>query len=355
MSSQKQFQEAFETGYSYAKKIASRFSRTPEQREDLLQEFSLHVLSNEDKYKDIIKHKITVYRVLGDLYRKEKRQARNSFNSIDQYEYIPELDDPKPVPEYDHISYDGISQREKETEYLESMLYKIFNPKQIPYDKQVKILKEYNNPNVSVDDFCKQKKINRSTLMKLVKDGPKDYSSSRLTYTYEQQVDMLKEYSRFKESRPWDKYPELNFCKKNGIPRSSFQNILNRGARKAISQQKYTFEEQEKILQEYHDRNRPLSTRAFCEKHGISTGTLHRLKTYGPVKHKEPISISIFKMRHIENKSIDEIAKKHGISKHSVSQQISKTKKALDKVIAADDYYAKQEHIPAEPVRAYSI
>lgn len=99
-------------------------------------------------------------------------------------------------------------------------------------------------------------------------------------------------------------------------------------------------------------KNYPLrkgSMRDFCKQNEISTATLHRLLKQGPKKIKTPLAILYFMMHHFDGKSIEEIANLHQVTKHSVSQNIHKAKKAIL------DYFEEQDlmNTNLEPVYDY--
>ena len=92
-----------------------------------------------------------------------------------------------------------------------------------------------------------------------------------------------------------------------------------------------TYAQQKQILKDYKESK--VSQRKFCKQSGISTATLHKLLTKGPKKVQEPLTIQWFKLFHIHGLTTSDIAKRYGVTNHTVSQQIHYAKTKINQYL----------------------
>ena len=168
----KTFDDLFKQAYSYASKVVFSLKADGIDCEDLLQNFSLTVLANKDKYAQVINSKRGVYLTLEGLRNNELRKlsVRNregNAHRIDSSLLASAINSP-----------DDINLLDKSRDYIESILYQIFKPNGRKnsvhsYSEQVDLVKEYKSSNLSTRAYCKTKGISTGTLHRLLKFGPK--------------------------------------------------------------------------------------------------------------------------------------------------------------------------------------
>lgn len=235
----KNFESDFTKALDYAKKVVFRFTSDPVEMDDLLQDFSLEVLSRKDKYADIIKYKITAYKILQCKFHNSKRKKKADAFS-DQY-YAVDL----------------------------------FN---------------FENDYHADDDHYK----NYSRRLSSSLTSPSNVD--QINENHEEQIESI-----------------LHLL------------VSPNGRKNSV----HSYKKQNQLIQDYNKSN--LTTRQFCEKRNISTATLHNLLKNGPKKVSVPKKIEQFKMYALQGISRTDIANHFNVSRHSVSQNVSKMKKLIVK------------------------
>ena len=158
-----QFEADFEQSLAYAKKVVRSITKDPVEQDDLVQEFSLEVLSRPEKYADIIEYKSTVYNVLKSKYSNDRRKLKAQAS-----EFLPEIE-----------AAPSASAIDQERERIESILYSSIQQNGRKgsvhsFKEQQAIIKEYKQKQnrTTTRAFCKEKGISTGTLHRLLKNGP---------------------------------------------------------------------------------------------------------------------------------------------------------------------------------------
>lgn len=158
-----QFEADFEQSLRYARQVVKAITKDPVEQQDLVQEFSLEVLSRPEKYADIIEYKSTVFNVLKSKYSNDKRKLKAQAN-----EFLPEIEAAPSASAMDH-----------ERERIESILYNSIQHSGRKgsvhsFKEQQSILNDYKRrqSKTTTRKFCDEKGISTATLHRLLKKGP---------------------------------------------------------------------------------------------------------------------------------------------------------------------------------------
>ena len=244
------FEQDFSKALQYANRVVFSFTNDPVEAQDLVQEFSVEVLSRKEKYAEILKHKATVYNIL-------KSKFFNAQRKIKEYAFS-----------------DHFPNHSDESNYGEALT---------------------RNNQSSIDDLS------------VCSSSDPDYG---------QQAEYLE---------------------------SILLRLIQPNGRKGAV---HSYKAQQELIGKFNQSNK--TTRAFCKEHGISTATLHKLLKNGPKKVPVPKSIEQFKMYKLQGKSLEDVAKHFGVSKGSVSQNVSHLKKLITRYFEENDFYGSQ-HYEKEP------
>ena len=166
------FDKLFQQAYSYASRIVFSLQADGIDCEDLLQNFSLTVLSNKEKYSTVINSKRGVYLTLEGLRNNELRKLsvrkrEGNAHRVDSSLLASAVSSPG-----------DINLSDKSRDYIESILYQMFKPNGRKnsvhsYSDQVSLIKEFKSSNLTTRAYCKINGISTGTLHRLLKFGPK--------------------------------------------------------------------------------------------------------------------------------------------------------------------------------------
>ncbi|MEM6734675.1 MAG: sigma factor-like helix-turn-helix DNA-binding protein [Bacteroidota bacterium] len=334
MNNQEKFQKDFAEALQYVHEVINQFARSRSEEEDLIQEFSLMIFSQPEKYAQQLDDNRNVYMILRSISKsKYKMNSRDVSINEQILQFEPDYnDETDPDTEADIEQYD-VSEKQRKLDQIESILYKMIKTNQISYERQVQILNAYQRP-ISITEFAREKGVSLFSMKQFVKET-KEY---RLGYSYNYQKELLNKYKRqLSNKRPLT----VNaFSIKHNINPATMALLIKNGAKKEqISYAtKYSYKQRLDYYNEFQRRSSPPNQVEFCKSYNISSATLHRLLTYGPKKVEEPKSIQYFKLYHIQGMTVGQIAEKFNVSKQSVSQQLYKAKTKINE-------YFENQHI----------
>lgn len=180
MKDLEKFDKNFQSALDYVKEVISQFARSNSEEEDLLQEFSLEVLSNKSHYASMIHDNKNVYFILKGISKsKYKMNSRDLSIKEEIFYYEPSFveDNNSDTQEEDISNSNKVTEQQHQLNQIESILYKVIKPNgrknQVKtYLEQKLIITQYRKSKLSQRKFCKQKGISTATLNKLLTTGP---------------------------------------------------------------------------------------------------------------------------------------------------------------------------------------
>ncbi|MEQ9303676.1 MAG: hypothetical protein RJQ14_07130, partial [Marinoscillum sp.] len=238
MNRSAEFDQEFEKALKYANKVVFSFTDDPVEADDLVQEFSLKVLSRPEKYGDIIQHKSTVYNTLKGIYNNQRRKLKPEFReSYDSVEHI-----------------DSISLNAANEKHLESIMYSCVQTssgekKPLSMKEQQHILKDWKmNSRSSMKKFCSEKRISESAFICWM-NGQFE-TEAGVPFNIQKKI-----FSRFNELKntPEAQFSIKSFCNEKGLSQTALYNILRDGP-KVKNQSPFTLREQQELIDEYQER-----------------------------------------------------------------------------------------------------
>jgi len=283
------YQQLFKEAYAYAFRVIHAITNDTTLKQDILQDFSVTVLTNQSKYQHILQYKRTVYNVLRGIYANMLRKHK------------PEYTDN--ISDYEQSFHTQQDLQSKEAEYIESILYQVVQPSGrnnsvLTYERQLFLIKEYKAKPLTMKAFAKEKGVKHLSTMARLLNGSNKYVHPNKR-SYEDQVKIQSKFNKAREKDP--KLAIHKFAAAIGLDREVVRRIVTNGPQKDIgpNNTKFPPEIRESWKKEFKSRSKRLSQKAFCNKHGISTSTLHKLLKEGATPVDEPLTIQYFKMHHL--------------------------------------------------------